>query len=217
MNPYLMLLFGAVAGAMPTIISRFFERGLDRRLVADTAVAKRLDEMDQKIQRNQEAVIALQTTAATQSPFFTELQSRLIDSLHHPDPRKAELDALLEKLKALRLDAPELQRLQVLLREQALDPTDPVQQKQSHALLAIMPLVLDEAKEDIEASLREAAIPVRPTEVRPTEVRPTEETLTQLLDLAKDIQTTSRATYDTLAVFVDRRDRRSTDPIAGTR
>ena len=203
MNPYLLLLLGAVAGSGLQFVSRLYLRRLDRQVTEGDAVTTRLDALEQKVQRTAEAVVALQTTAASQSPFFTELQSRLIDSLHHPDPTKIELDTLLEKLKGLTLQPDELRRLQVLLRAQAADSPDPIEQKQSHALLAIMPLVLDEAKLDGEASLREAAIPVRPTDTR--------DTLTQLLDLTKDIQAVSHTTLDTVKVFVDRRDRRSTD------
>ncbi len=197
-----------MAGALAAFIVRMYERSLDRQLLTDAAIVHRLEAIETKVQHNQEAVIALQTTSANQSPFFTELQSRLIDSLHHPDPAKHELDALLEHLKALTLTAPDLERLQDLLTDQAAEDADPVQRKQSRALLAIMPLVLDEARADRGvAGLREAAIPVRPNETRAP--------LMQLLELSKDIQQVTHITMDTVKGFADRRDRRSTDPIGG--
>lgn len=127
-----------------------------------------LRDLELRVRAHGELLAKLEAITVTQAPFFTSLQSRVIDLLHHPDAASGELDALLERLKALTLTADELARLETILRTQADDPVVERDQRQhSRALLALMPLVVEEAKEHGAASQREARIPVRPTLVTP--------------------------------------------------
>ncbi len=153
MDPIVSLIVGAALAGVPAVVREVYFRGLNKKDAAVIVTNARLDALEATLHASREELVALKTQQASQSPFFSALQSKLIDALHHPDPASAELDHLLEKLRALTLASDELERLEVLLIAQTLDETLPLaERQQSRALLAVMPLVLEEAKQDVVGS-----------------------------------------------------------------
>ncbi len=126
---------------------------------------KDMDDVFKKLIDQGERLAKLEARAETQSPFFTALQSKLIDALHHPDPGHEEMDELLEKLKALTLNRDERGRLHDLLRARTCAiGISASERRHARTLLAVMPLVVEETRTNPEAGQREAAIPVHPSD-----------------------------------------------------
>jgi hypothetical protein len=79
------------------------------------------------------------------SPMWQRLQSQFSSDLHHPEPRYAEMDALLEKLEALTITNGERLRLRYLLLQRSTD-TDVTEEQRTKAamMIQIMKMVLIE-------------------------------------------------------------------------
>jgi hypothetical protein len=83
--------------------------------------------------------------ARQQSPLMKQVQDLLSAGLHHPDPRHARKDRLLEKLDKTTLSAADLPELVAILDEQIANPKTPSNEiEAAKALKAIMPLVVKE-------------------------------------------------------------------------
>jgi hypothetical protein len=90
------------------------------------------------------------TTLKTQmSPFWASVERIVSKDLHHPSPRYAEMDGLLEKLTALTITDDERIRLKALLIERSTDTHEDITENQrtkASIMIPLMALVLDEAK-----------------------------------------------------------------------
>jgi hypothetical protein len=108
--------------------------------------------------RDLEDKMAIVTTQV--SPLWKQVESRIAAELHHPHPRYAEMDQLLEQLEARPLQLSDASRLRLkeLLSLRAVDthPDITPQQRSSAALmLGVMDKVLEET-----AMAADAPIPV---------------------------------------------------------
>jgi hypothetical protein len=90
------------------------------------------------------------STLQTQmSPFWASVERIVSKDLHHPSPRYAEMDGLLEKLAALTITDDERERLKALLIERSTDTHEDITENQrtkASIMIPLMTLVLDEAK-----------------------------------------------------------------------
>jgi hypothetical protein len=86
-------------------------------------------------------VRALQTQI---SPFWSSLQSKIAESLHHPGPEHKTLDNLLEKLIGGTLAPTDKKKLITRLKE--LRKKDTPEGHIAGALLVVMPMALNEKK-----------------------------------------------------------------------
>jgi hypothetical protein len=83
------------------------------------------------------------------SPLWARVQAQIAADLHHPHPRYAEMDTLLESLDALTITPVQRDRLKVLLAARAVDMHADIsedQRKKASIMIAVMDLVVDEAK-----------------------------------------------------------------------
>lgn len=84
------------------------------------------------------------------SPLWAQVQSRIAAELHHPHPRYAEMDKLLERLETvpLQMSPAERDRLKELLRLRSLDmhpDITPGQRSSAVLMLGVMDKVLEES------------------------------------------------------------------------
>jgi uncharacterized coiled-coil protein SlyX len=162
MTPTYWAVLASVLGTVVSVIMALILRAMASHDTIMQGVLASIKELTSITTKNGERIAALEAIISTQTPFFAELQSRVIDLLHHPEPEAAEMDSLLEKLKKLQLTVTEKARLEVLLHDLADDePSE--QQRGASALLLLMPLVVDEAKHDPIGSQMEAGKPIVPT------------------------------------------------------
>lgn len=64
------------------------------------------------------------------NPFWARVQEQAASDLHHPHPRYAETDALLEKLERSAISIPDLDRLKALLQDRSVDTHEEITPKQ---------------------------------------------------------------------------------------
>jgi hypothetical protein len=152
----------AVLTGLLTVISRLWTA----RDVARATLQTERDLLNARIEAMNERLVRQEERMASQAPYFASMQSHVIDLLHHPDPSAGELDGLLDKLKDLTITEGERGHLHALLITLAADTSaDPVQRHGASTLLAIMPLVREEAIRDPAGSARIAALPIHPTDI----------------------------------------------------
>jgi hypothetical protein len=160
-----------------------------------TALAKQVNDLDVRLARQEERQLAT-------APYFAGLQEQVINLLHHPDPGNEELDGLLDKLKNLTITAGERAHLVSLATAIAQDRSDLVRQHAATALLAVMPLVQEEAKRDPEGSARVAATPIRPTDIPlmidPQAAAVARKQVAEAAEKLADIQTSENTQMDVL-------------------
>jgi hypothetical protein len=111
---------------------------------------------------NQMALIReeLATLRTQVSPLWAKVQAQIAADLHHPHPRYAEMDTLLEKLEALTITDPERVRLKQLLLERSIDTHEDINQAQKDKailMIHVMDMVLAESKSN-ETSLLDTAV-----------------------------------------------------------
>jgi hypothetical protein len=83
------------------------------------------------------------------SPFWASVERIVSKDLHHPSPRYAEMDGLLEKLDVLTITPDERDRLRVLLVERSEDQHDDItesQRQKARLMIPLMDVVTEEAK-----------------------------------------------------------------------
>lgn len=86
------------------------------------------------------------------SPLWANVQSRIADELHHPNPRYAEMDTLLEQLEALTITVDGRTRLKKLLEERSKDMHQDItegQRTSASLMILVMDKVVVESKENI--------------------------------------------------------------------
>jgi hypothetical protein len=100
--------------------------------------------------RQAEMALALAKLEVQVSPMWATVQARMSSDLHHPHPRYARMDSLLEKLGNLTITSEEREELKVLALARSVDMHEDITESQRMSALALIPLmdlVVLEAKE----------------------------------------------------------------------
>lgn len=90
---------------------------------------------------------SMATVNTQMSPLWARVQAQIAADLHHPNPRYAEMDGLLETLDALSITPDERSRLKVLLLERSKDMHEDIseeQRKKAAFMVTVMDMVLAE-------------------------------------------------------------------------
>jgi len=91
------------------------------------------------------------------SPLWARVQSEIAGELHHPHPRYAEMDTLLEKLEALLITEDERVRLKELLVQRSLDMHEDItdsQRASAKLMIGVMDKVLKETNDHAAAAAK---------------------------------------------------------------
>ena len=94
--------------------------------------------------------LALAKLEVQVSPMWATVQARMSSDLHHPHPRYARMDSLLEKLDNLTITIEERGELKELALARSVDMHEDITESQRMSALALIPLmdlVLLEAEE----------------------------------------------------------------------
>ncbi len=95
------------------------------------------------------AILLNRNRKAKLTGFWAALQTRMVDLLHHPDPRSHKLDKLLEELEALTLTPERTLELEDILERKAKNPKESKDERNraEFLLIAMREVVLERAGE----------------------------------------------------------------------
>jgi hypothetical protein len=109
--------------------------------------ARKQAELKQLREDIEELKRSMATVNTQMSPLWARVQAQIAQDLHHPNPRYAEMDALLEQLDSLKITTDERARLKILLVERSKDLHVDISQEQREKaafMVTVMDMVLAE-------------------------------------------------------------------------
>ena len=147
MNPnYIFTILTIFFSAILALMSALYLQARSSKRATEAHLVERLEGIDKQfgILTNQLSILSTQV-----SPLWARVQSQIASELHHPHPRYAEMDKLLEKLEAKpdELDDVERARLKTLLLERSIDMHEDItdsQRSSAKLMIGVMDKVLIE-------------------------------------------------------------------------
>ncbi len=135
------------------------------RVTAQTA-ARNVISIDELIKRTNEQDRQIVILQSQISPFWSAVQTKIAEDLHHPEPEFAEMDNLLEQLESLTITEGGRTKLKGLLVERS-DATHPAIKPSERGSAQLMLSVMEKVLTEAEDSPRESVIDLTLVDIQP--------------------------------------------------